>query len=142
MKLINFEIANDNIALTLGDYYFDLHNIYDFISFEYRVAKKQFFILWERNDGNWVEKNLPKNLKLNFSNTSFLKIKENEKDEFVKDDSCLDAIGFAEISVRENMDSWLCEGLEDDKSDMILIFLNGQTIKINAETVGLEISND
>ncbi len=139
MKLINFKIANDNIALTTSDYYFDLHNNYDLLSFEYQVKKRKFWISWIKSDEDWVDKRLPYKLKLEFTNTSFLKIKENEKDEFIKDDNCLEAIGFAECNMRDNMDSWLSEWREDDNYDLIFIFINGHAIKINAETAELEI---
>jgi hypothetical protein len=142
MKLINFKIDNDNIALTTADYYLDLHNNYDLVSFEYRVKKRQFRISWLKNNGSWVDENLPKKLNLNFINTSFPKIKENEKDEFIEDDNRLDTIGFSEIDIRDNMNSWLIKKTEDNSDDMILIFLNGQTIKVNSETVELEFLND
>lgn len=142
MKLTNFKISSFNIAFETTDYYLDLHNNYGFISFEYKVKDRQFQISWSKSIGGWVDEKLPKKLNLNFINTSFLKIKENEASEFIADDSCLDAIGFADINMRDDMISWLAKPEENNDYDLLLIFYNGQTVKINAEIAQLEILND
>lgn len=142
MKLVNFKISPDNIAFETSNHYLDLHNNYDLISFMYEVKDRQFQISWSKSMGNWVDEKLPKKLNLYFINTSFLKIKENEKIEFIADDNCLDIVGFAETNMREDMNSWLTTPIKDNRYDLLLIFLNGQAIKINADVAQLEISND
>jgi hypothetical protein len=135
--LLNFKI-NSEIHIEFENCYFDLHNDYDLTSFEYKTDGRKFIINWARGIGDWINNSPPLTLSMEFTNTSFLRIKENEKSDFLNYDSCLDVIGLCSLDMRDDMESWLPKNAVEGEFDLLLIFMNGQTIKINSQKVELK----
>lgn len=136
MVLQNFKIDGQNIGITCGSLDIDLHNEYDFAGFNYNVLLRQLTVDWNLGKGDWVGEDLPVKLMLKFHEVNFLQIVKNESREFRKDDKCLDNIGFANLEMRDDYISFIEKQTAVD-NDIILIFLNEQTIRVNAESVEL-----
>lgn len=136
MKLLNFSFSPGYIELVSGGKDFDLHNEYEFISFHYNVQLRELIVNWQISNGEWVRKDQPKKLTIKFNEVAYLQIVKNEAKDFREDDKCLDIIGYANYDMRNDFESFLEKQMAQD-NDIIMIFLNQQTIRVNAESVEL-----
>ena len=138
MRLLNFKVGDDFISVVKDNVYFDLHNDFDFIGYNYTVADKEFQMVFKKGFGEWVSKYALGNLIFKFAGVEFLKIKENDSIEFPDDEKCLSDIGFNTVGMRNDMESFLATNEFDNSYDMIFIFQSGQTIKIHSQEVLIE----
>lgn len=146
MKLVNFKIADDHNAIETDDgRYFDLHNNFDFVSFNYLFNKRHFEISWSRSQGDWISKTDPKQLKIEFTNVTILRIKELDQVEDVlnkyqSDDLTLSIIGFTSKEDYE-FQGYLAEVNSKDENYPIAIQTqNGQGFIIYSESAVLKIT--
>ncbi|HVX50035.1 MAG TPA: hypothetical protein VHB48_07750 [Chitinophagaceae bacterium] len=140
MMLKNFEIDfHQNIGFNFNGIKIDLHNDYNFESFNYNVALRQLAVQWQISNGDWVRKSLPTTLQLIFYNVSYLQIVKKEVDDYRHDDTTLERIGYATADMRNDFDSVII-GQTSTDDDIIIFFLNDQSIRINAESVELIVT--
>jgi len=125
-----------NIGVIKGETDFDLHNDYNLESFHYDVLSSELTVNWQIDEGDWIQPSLPRKLTLKFHNISFLQIIKNETDDDKSDDGCLEMIGLSDYNMRSDYKSVLAKQTSAN-NDIILIFLNGQSIRVNAESVEL-----
>ena len=105
-----FEIV-DEIYLIQSGYQLDLHNDFDFTDLNYSVEKQSLTLIWIRSRGDWVSAEVPKSLKIVFSNVSeFRFLPRNSKIPFSEDD-CLNSFGY-----------WA----DEDWADGVIIIEKGQ----------------
>jgi hypothetical protein len=139
MKLVEFSIAKDCIAIERGTDYFDLHNCFDFQSLAYNPVKQTLSLHWCRGNGDWVKPTEPAELSLVFSGVYQLKAIERDCEMPFTEDDCLDSIGFIwnymldEVGFTSNIPSAECNVLS-------LSFMSGFNLKIGAESVNLVVS--
>ncbi len=125
---------DDVIALLAGDAYFDLHNDFDFIGYEYRPTERQARFDWARSDGDWVPEGLPARLTLIFEGVSnFAAKRRDDKMPFTEDD-CVSSISFLPRELTEEFDA-VMEGFRSDDEHLSLSFQSGSCVKIWAESV-------
>jgi len=141
MKLINFKLSEDHIAIeTKEGKYFDLHNNYEFVNFNYLFDKRYFEINWTKSNGDWVQASDPEELKMKFKNVSILRIKEIDQNEDAllkhkSDDLSLSIIGFTSKDDVKFL-GYLAEVNSTDENNPIAIQTqNGQGFIILSETV-------
>ena len=145
MKLVNFKIAEDHNAIeTDGGRYFDLHNNFNFVSFNYQFSKRYFEINWNRSQGDWVSKTDPKQLKIEFTNVTILRIKELDQDEDVlmkyqSDDLTLSIIGFTSKDDTEFQGYLANVNSQDENYPIAIQTQNGQGFIIYSESAVLKI---
>jgi hypothetical protein len=138
---VNFEII-DNIALNFEGRHIDLHNNFDFVSFEYNIAEKEINLNWRKSIGNWIDKNEISNLTLKHKSVSFLKVIAQDEDSTYENDSCLGEITFFPSTAREINDSQIPQSKPKEGDDLLYFFENGQVIRIHSKEVKLEISSE
>jgi hypothetical protein len=85
---------DDVIALVAGTAYFDLHNNFDFVGYEYRPTEKKARFDWVRSDGDWVPEGLPARLALLFEGVSNFAAKRRDDEMPFTEDDCLSSISF------------------------------------------------
>jgi hypothetical protein len=133
---VNFEIVH-NSALNIDNREVDLHNNFDFISFEYTVHNRELKLTWKKTIGDWVPSNEFNRLTLTHKQVEFLNIDDRDKDSLLVDDATLGNITFFPSSVREMSDSIVPQAKPNEQDDIIYTFENGQIIRISCEEIVL-----
>jgi hypothetical protein len=134
MKLTNFHIDNDSIALNYNDKYLDLHNNFDFRSFNYDVTSRQLELIWTRSHEDWSNEIICA-FKLVFRDIKFLKIRERDSSLPATEDSCLSLIGFLSNDLRDDFDSFAEVKNATDSDDLNIAFQSNQAFKISCNYV-------
>jgi hypothetical protein len=138
MRLENFAVAKDNIAVEVTGLYLDLHNCYDFKGINYSVAERQIHMFWIRNDGEWVPKNQPEKITLEFSGVGRFRFRERDPAVPFTEDDCINDIGFMPQEMWEE-ENYVCEH-RSDADDMVISFMSGALIRIRAEAVSCVVA--
>jgi hypothetical protein len=138
MDLLNFHVGDDFISVVKDEVYLDLHNNYEFTSYNYNVVAKEFQMLFVKSAEEWAEKDIFNRLEFTFKGVIFLRIQEGDSSEFPNDETCLADIGFSPFDMRHDMESILASNQFKNEYDMIFRFISGQTIKVFANEVLLE----
>ena len=142
MKLTNFNIDTDQIALTYNGQYLDVHNNYEFRSFNFDVLSKQLYLTWTRSHEKWANEKLC-GFRLVFKNVSFLKVRERDAELSFKEDTCLSFISFLSRDMREDFDSYTEPKNVANDDDLNVNFQSNQAFKINCEFVDfIEINEE
>ncbi|MCW3117185.1 MAG: hypothetical protein JWM28_1267, partial [Chitinophagaceae bacterium] len=116
---VNFEIK-ENYALCCYGRDLDLHNNFDFFSYDYRVADRQLTLIWKRSQANWIAENEFAELTIIHTNVSFLNIAYNNKEyEFPEDDKCLGEISFSSSANRETNNGFAYQNSPREDDDII-----------------------
>ena len=134
---VNFDITQNN-ALTIEGRHIDLHNNFDFVGFDYKVADREIKLHWKKSSGDWVDKNEFSSLVLTHSEVTFLNVINQDEKSTYEDDSCLGEITFFPSTAREINDSIIPQSKPNDSDDIIYMFENGQRIRIHCELVELK----
>ena len=140
MQLSNFRIAKDEIALEIGDGYYDLHNCFDFIDLKYDVAARSIEFNWKKNAGNWVPADSPETIQLLIEGVQFFKAKERDSETLYTDDNCLNCIGFIGNDLFDVMDGIRGHEPGPDCTHFCVIFESGFAVKIGTETAAVKIN--
>ena len=133
MKLTNFEIADDFIAIETGGKYYDLHNNFDFASLDYDIKTRVVVLRWVKSDGEWVPTDSPQKIELFFSGAYLFKCKERDKDMPFSEDDCLDSMGFIHNELLDEVESFSCTAPTDAASHLNMSFHSGFVVKLGAE---------
>ena len=139
MKL-NFDIK-DNHAIEIAGRHIDLHNNFDFVGFDYKVAEREIRLCWKKSNGDWVDNNEFSSLVLIHKGVTFLKVIEQDEKSVYEDDCCLGEITFFPSKVREDNDSIIPQPKPNDGDDILYFFENGQLIRIHCEKIELSLDN-
>ena len=139
MKLIEFSIARDFVALERGSSYYDLHNCFEFQSLSYNPTTQKLSLFWHRKNADWVKPTEPAELSLLFSGVYLFKAIERDPELPFTEDDCLDTIGFiwndmlSEVGFTSNQSG-------EDCTILSLSFVSGANLKIGAASVDLVVS--
>ncbi len=132
-----FDLA-DAIGLAANGAYFDLHNDFRFVGYEYRPAERTARFDWRRMDAEWVADGLPARLSLIFEGVSNFAVKcRNEGMPFSEDD-CIATVSFLPRDFAGEFDAVL-QGFRSDDEHMGLSFQSGAGVKVWAEAVRHEV---
>lgn len=139
MKLTNFKLAGDNIAFEQNENYYDIHNNFDFISFNYSLAKREIVLNWVKGTGNWVPNNSPKSIHLIIRGISLFKAKERDTDMPFTEDDCLSSIGFLWNDMIEEMGGYHSHEPKENCTHLSIEFMSGLALKIGADSALLKV---
>jgi len=84
----NYEIV-DGMYLVQGHYELDLHNNFDFKSFEYSLSERKLALNFERSSGNWVKLDTPKELIIEFKGVSEFRFLPRDSEKPFTEDDCI-----------------------------------------------------
>jgi hypothetical protein len=140
MKLIEFSVAKDCIALERGADYFDLHNNFDFQGLVYNSVQRTLELHWIRGTGDWIKATEPAELRLSFSGVFLFKASERDPEMPFTEDDCLNSIGFMWDDMLSEMDGYTSNQPKDGCTHLIIMFMSGFCIKVGAESVSLSIT--
>ena len=105
MKLINFNIDKDSIALLYNGQYLDIHNCYEFRGFHFDNLNKTLILTWTRSVEEWSNEERC-GFQLLFKGVTYFKVRERDSELPYTEDTCLSFIGFLEQDLRNNFDSY------------------------------------
>ena len=97
------------IALVAGDKYLDLHNCFDFTSYEYRPSEQILRLRWRRGVAEWVSKELPTGVILTFSQVTSVAVRRRDDEMPFTEDCCLASITFLPSTLNDIFDA-VCIG--------------------------------
>ena len=137
MKLTNFSLAPDNIALEHLGLHLDLHNCFDFIAIHHNIPNRQATLEWSRNPGNWVSLDLPSAIAMHFVGIRFLRVRQRDQNTPYTEDACLNSIGFMWNNMIEEMGAFASNTPSDDCDHLSLEFMGGMALKIDADEASL-----
>lgn len=140
MKLINYKISRDFIALELGNAYLDLHNNFNFISLEYHFSEKSIVLKWVKSTGEWVPKDSPESVILTFSSVYLFKSKERDSEIPFSEDACLESIGFIGNDLIEEISGFFSPEPSENQNHLNISFMSGFAVKIGAESSSCMVS--
>ena len=129
---------DQTIAIVAGGAYFDLHNNFRFVGFEYRPTERIARLSWTRGDGDWVSRDLPKRLTLCFVGVSNFTVKRRDDALPFTEDSCIASISFLPPDLAD-IYSAVCPDYRSDDEHISIEFQSGAGAKIWAESVTHEI---
>lgn len=138
---VNFDII-DNHAIEIEGRRIDLHNNFDFDSFNYNVADREIKLYWNKSSGDWVDKNDFSSLVLTHKGVTFLRVIDQDEKSTYEDDVCLGEITFFPSTAREINDSIVPQPKPNDGDDILYFFENGQLIRIHCEEIELIVNLD
>ena len=133
MKLTNYNISKDFIALEMGNTYLDLHNNFEFVSLEYVFPEKSIVLKWAKSAGEWVPSNGPSSITLTFSGVYLFKSKARDPEIPFSEDSCLESIGFIGNDLIEEISGFFSPEPAENQNHLNISFVSGFAIKIGAE---------
>jgi hypothetical protein len=140
VKLVNYIISKDFIALEVGNAYLDLHNNFDFISLEYRFSEKSLILKWVKSTGEWVPKNSPASITLTFLGVYLFKSKERDSEIPFSEDACLESIGFIGNDLIEEINGFFSSEPAENQNHLNIAFASGFAVKIGADSSSCVIS--
>jgi len=132
IKLINFDVSDDFIAIIYDDEYLDLHNNYDFYGFEYATSKRKIIFTWHCSNQDWVNPSNPKDIVLEFDGVSLFKCKERDIDTPFTEDDCLSSIGFIGNDLIDDIEGFSKSKPEKNCEHLNISFESGFAVKISA----------
>ncbi len=138
---VNFDIK-DNHAIEFAGRHIDLHNNFDFVSFDYNVSDREIKLHWKKSSGDCVDENEFSSLVLTHKVVTFLRVIEREEKSIYEDDSCLGEITFFSSTAREINDSVIPQIKPNDGDDILYLFESGLQIKIHCQEIQLSINVD
>ncbi len=135
----DFQI-DQGIAIVVGPAYFDLHNNFDFVGYEYQPTEQTVWLKWKRGSGGWIPDGLPVGLALAFQGvTNFSAHRRDDAEPFTEDD-CLADITFLPPEMSDNFDC-VCPDYRSENEHLLFKFESGAGIKIWAARAALEFLN-
>ncbi len=140
MKLSNFIIAKDNIALEIDDLYLDLHNCYDFIGFKYDALNRTLEFNWQQNKGEWVQEGLPFNVTLVMEGVYLFAAQGRDPEMPFTEDDCLSSIGFTWNEDLDELVEYHSNEPKDGCTHLNLVLMSGFEVKIGAEKSKVNIT--
>jgi len=133
-------LLDENIAIVVNRLYFDLHNCFDFVGYEYRPSEKKARLEWKRSSGDWVAAELPSGLSLSFEGVADFAARRRSSALPSSGDGCVASIAFLPPELSENY-SLTAPGYRSEEEHFSIEFQSGSGIKIWAESVTLELQS-
>ncbi|WP_459212632.1 hypothetical protein [Aquimarina rhabdastrellae] len=136
---VNFKIS-ENCAVLYHGRHIDLHN--NFLFNKYIEENDCIKVFFKRSDGHWVEEDEFKTLVFICTNTSYFYYEEGDNSIYPEDENILSYITFFPKRERDINDAYIDrkDGLPQENDDIIFSFENEKTIRINCESIRLEVN--
>lgn len=142
MQLLNFTLGDQYIDLEWPDGgYADLHNDYDFQQLRYEPTEARLTLSWQQSSGEWARHAQAATLHLLFEGVTYVHVKARDLGHPIGEDECLrdlcrtppgDLATFDEVWVDRNPPA---------EYDLQFVFQSEWGIKVNADTVRLQLDN-
>ena len=134
---VNFEIE-ESIALRLNGKYIDLHNNFDFSSYDYQPQFRLFTLNFLKSNGDWIKEDEFERLIFVHTDVFFLSTHyDNKQYEFPANDICLADITFFPASNRDINDRIILQNKPDEGDDILYIFQSEHFIRIGCDKIEL-----
>ena len=140
MQLLNFEVGGQNIDLEWpDDGYADLHNDYNFRQLTYVPAERRLTLYWQKSSASWAKYAPARALHLIFEGVSYVQVKARDPEYPISEDDCLQNICRTPPEVRDEFENIYFNEDAQHSYDLTLYFQSEWGIKVNADTVRLQL---
>lgn len=133
---VNYEITQ-GCELNIKDKWFDLHNNFDLVNFEYKIEERIFMLRFKKKVRDWIREDESEYLVLKHENVNYLNIIPRNIDIPYSEDNCLCFLTYFHSSCRDINNSSGDEKAPNEGDDIIYKFEGGQTIRINCDIIEL-----
>jgi hypothetical protein len=133
-----FEI-DQMIAIVAGGAYYDLHNCFDFVRFDYAPTRREVRLEWQRSHGAGIPQDAPERFVLRFEGVQDVAIQRRDRDMPFTEDSCVASVTFLPPDLEDRFDA-ICPEYRSADEHFSIEFQSGLGIKIWAESVIHEIA--
>ncbi len=137
MKLNQFNLADNNIAVQKDAEQFDLHNCFIYVGSNYDVINQELSLRWIKGFGEKVTDKLPDELLFEFTGVSFFKARERDVSKPYPRDEFLKVMGFMDNSRVEEIGGDYTHQPSDDSNHLCLEFGSGFAMKFDADEATL-----
>ncbi len=145
MKTLNFSIDDDFISINYEGENIDLHNEYNFSSFNHEEIGRKAECTFTKCNELSLRKTSIDVLTIQFDKVSDIFSKPDDKDyptEYLESDrGCIDMIGYSYGS-DEIMDGVTSNISTDELPAMLIVFVTGKALKIVAETAQIIVNKN
>ncbi|MBK0401441.1 hypothetical protein I5M27_00510 [Adhaeribacter sp. BT258] len=131
---VNFELV-ENYAINFEGRHIDVHNDYDFVSFDFDIVSQILKLNWIKSDRNRITFNEILDFTLIHYEVNFLNIMPRDSKALNSDDSCLLDFTFFPSTERDINDSLMIQNLPHNLDDIIYTFAGGQIIRVNCSEI-------
>jgi hypothetical protein len=129
----NFYIE-DYIAIKNTKFYFDLHNNFDFVKFEYDINLQELILYFEKSKEDWAKNEQFDFLELSHKNVIFYKLIIVDKEASSDDRNTLSNITFIS-SDEEDIDVLVDITEPQETDDILYTFENNSFIRISCKEI-------
>jgi len=84
----------DGIYLVQDEHELDLHNNFDFVGLNYSIENQVLLLKWRRSKGDWVNKNTPASLNIEFREVSEFRFSPRDTKIPFTEDGCINSFGY------------------------------------------------
>ncbi|WP_019948479.1 hypothetical protein [Hymenobacter aerophilus] len=142
MELTNFTIYGQYIGLEWPNGYADLHNNFNFVRLVYQLQPQMRLLLeWQKPSGSQAAELPYQKLRLVFEGVAYLKINERDPDYPFLEDEILAHLSRTPPEARDEFENIYFNEDAQAHYDLTMCFQNGWGIKVNADTVRLELES-
>lgn len=131
---VNFELF-ENYAINFEGRQIDIHNDYDFVTFDYDVVSQTLKLNWKRSNQNGSKSDELSGFSLVHFEVNYLNITPRDFKAASSDDTCLLDLTFFPSSERDISDSLMIQNLPHNLDDILYTFAGGQTIRVNCKEI-------
>jgi hypothetical protein len=140
MQLLNFVVGHQHIDLEWADGgYADLHNEYDFSQLTYAPVEAKLILSWQKSSGEWAKNAAAQALHLVFEGVGYLQVRARDPEYPISEDDCLRDICHTPPEERADFDHLWESKNPPAEYDLQLVFQSEWGIKVNADTVRLQL---
>ena len=142
MQLLNFAIGRQNIDLEWpDDGYADLHNDYDFSQLTYVPAEARLILSWQKSSAEWAKNAAAQTLHLLFEGVGYMQLRARGPEYPTGENDCLRDICLTPPEERADFDHVWVDNNPPAEYDLQLVFQSEWGIKVNADTVRLQLES-
>lgn len=116
----------------------NLHNNFDFVSYEYKIAKRQLKLVWVK-PGNWVSNDKVSRLEIIHSNVFYFKVNYQHINES-SDDECLGEVSYFPSSERAINNAFTSQTKPNDGDDILYVFESGYFIRVGCSEIEIIVA--
>jgi hypothetical protein len=131
----NFKII-DNYALEINGRLIDIHNNFDFVTYDYCTKENQVKLFCRKGSGNWIDKEEIKEIVLVHSDVNnFIIENQNEHSE-----DSITEITFYQIDEFRKPEELTLREKPNENDEIFYIFESGKVMRISCSEIKLELN--
>jgi hypothetical protein len=136
--LTNFNI-NSDFSVSYEGHYFDLHNNFDFVGYDYEIAARRLTLTWVKSPDEWAKSEKFSKIEFVHFGVYFFKSSLNEGvTEGSSDDQCLEGMSFIPGIDKDSDDIFFIDQPQPIDGDVIMYaFVTDRFMRVGCDEIEL-----